>query len=859
MTDETFDGGDHLVVTGSSAGGIEALTMLVGSLPRDFPAPVVIAQHLDPNAQSVLPQILARHTTLPVKLIEKKEPLRPGNIYVVPANKHVSVTDHEVTVSTTGPSGLRPSVDLLFNTAASTFEDRLIAVILSGMGSDGAVGARMVKKHGGTVIIQDPETSLYPSMPMALPRTSVDIVARAENIGPLLKDLISGTYLPSESEEQAAVRDLLRQVRDSSGIDFSNYKRSTILRRLSRLMASTGCETLTQYLEYLKKNPEAYQRLISGFLIKVTEFFRDPEVFDELRRVVLPGLAAEARAHNRELRLWSAGCATGEEAYTLAILIAELLSDGEPIPARIFATDIDGDAIGFARHGMYSSDVLEGMEDSLIERYFTPLDGAYEVKKHIRSMVVFGQHDLGQRAPFPRVDLALCRNVLIYFTKELQQRALHLFAYSLRPGGFLALGKSETATPLPDYFEPVQSTVKLYRRRGDRVPLMVSETKSAYVLPRPYRAVMPSFTHLPSLQTQARSTAAEQLGTHLMRAPIGLAVIDRRYDIRLINNAGRDMFNIRTVGVGEDLLHLLPPDASATLRPIIDGTFKNELIDTVGTELTIRGDAGDDRFLRIWAFHGERTESGVAQTASLLAIDVTAEVNLQRGLERSSTRQQKAIDEMSSEKTELLARQRALIEANSELSRANADLLANNERLILSVEEAESSTEEIETLNEEMQATNEELETLNEELQATIEELNTTNDELEARTIELQSAAVSREAERQISEARREELTGVLDAIPDAICYFEKSGAIGFSNQTYRDFAERIEKGKASMSIDGRKVDLAAIARRLETTSPISLDIALADVAAKSAPLKGAAVRREGGRGLLVIYSLPPL
>src|SRR5215472_1828579 len=507
MSDEGYNGDNHLVVTGSSAGGIEALTMLVGSLPGDFPAPVVIAQHLDPTAPSMLPQIIARHTSLPVNIIEQKEHLEPGHIYVVPANKHVSVTDHEVTVSSTGPPGVRPSVDLLFNTAATTFEDRLIAVILSGMGSDGAVGARMVKKHGGTVIIQDPETSLYPSMPMALPRTSVDIVARADTIGPLLKELIRGTYTPSESEEHAAVRNLLQQIRDSSGIDFSNYKRSTILRRLSRLMASTGCETVAQYLEYLKKNPEAYQRLISGFLIKVTEFFRDRDVFDELYKTVLPELLEEARSNGRELRLWSAGCATGEEAYTLAILIAELLGEGSALPARIFATDIDNDAINFARHGMYAHDALDGMDEGLIDKYFTPLEGAFEVKKHIRSMVVFGQHDLGQRAPFPRVDLALCRNVLIYFTKELQQRALHLFAYSLRPGGYLALGKSETTTPLSDYFEPVQSTVKLYRRRGDRVPLMLSDTKSAYVLPRLYRAVAPNFTHPTITQSQSRASA----------------------------------------------------------------------------------------------------------------------------------------------------------------------------------------------------------------------------------------------------------------------------------------------------------------------------------------------------------------
>ena len=853
MSDDSSNNEKHLVVTGSSAGGIEALSTLVASLPADFPAPIVVAQHLDPKVASSLAQILQRHTALPVKSIEEAEQLVPGQIFVVPSNKHVAVTDSKVTVSVKGPPGARPSVDLLFASAAQTFGDRLIAIVLSGMGSDGALGARAVKKQGGTVIIQDPETSLYPSMPLALPRTAVDIVARTETIGPLLKDLIEGVYAPTDLEEDA-IRGLLQNVRDESGIDFSNYKRSTITRRLSRMMASSGFHEVGDYIEYLKRTPEARQRLVSGFLIKVTEFFRDAEVFDELRATVLPTLIDEARSNRRELRIWSAGCATGEEAYSLAIMIAELTA-GNRVPTRIFATDIDADAVSFARHGVYTGDAVDPLGDELLQKYFTPRDGTFEVTKAIRSMVVFGQHDLGQRAPFPRVDLTLCRNVLIYFTKELQQRALHLFAYSLRPGGYLALGKSETATPLPEYFEPVQSSVKLYRRRGDRVRMPLPDVRSASVSPRLGRQPLPNFMHAPADRIPARSSTAEQLGNHLLRSPFGLTIIDRHYDIRAMNNAARDLFNIRTVGSGEDLLHLLAPAASTKLRTLIDATFRNERTDVAGLELAIRGDIGEDRFVRIWSIAGEHSGTGIPQTIALLAIDATAEVKQRGDLEKEAGGLRRAVEEMTVERMDLLTRQRAVIDANSELSEFNTELLANNERLTANVEDAESSTEEIETLNEEMQATNEELETLNEELQATIEELNTTNDELEARAVELEHAAVVRESERQVSEVRRDELAGVLDAIPDAICYFDQDGGVAFANQAYRDFAARMAEGTASISFEGHKVDLAEVAERLTRRPTVDLEINVRGVEHAPRAVKAKAVRREAGRGLLVIYN----
>src|SRR5918997_1556691 len=335
----------RLVVVGSSAGGVDALLTFVATLPSDFPAPIVVAQHLDPRRQSHLGEILSSRSVLPVRRFRGDQPLEPGIVYVIAADREVEISNHALTVTVpTGASPApRPSVDRLLATAARTFADSLIAVILTGTGSDGAAGAQAVKATGGTVIVQNPETATFPGMPLAVPSSAIDIVADLEAIGPLLGDLVSGAYSIPTASDDGDLTAFLERVRERTGLDFSAYKRATIVRRLQRRMAAAGAATLPDYRRYLERHPEEMQRLVASFLIKVTEFFRDPELFTYLRDQVLPGLVAEARARG-ELRLWSAGCATGEEAYTLAMLVTDLLGDEVgALPVRIFATDVAGD------------------------------------------------------------------------------------------------------------------------------------------------------------------------------------------------------------------------------------------------------------------------------------------------------------------------------------------------------------------------------------------------------------------------------------------------------------------------------------------------------------------------------------
>jgi two-component system CheB/CheR fusion protein len=340
LADESFT---HLVVVGSSAGGIGALSGLVSSLPEDFDAPIVVAQHLDPNRESHLQEILARKSTLPVKTVTKHEPLRAGVVYVVPANWHVNITDSEIELSSEpSPGQPIPSINLLMETAAGVYGENLIAIVLSGTGTDGTEGARTVSQAGGAVIIQDPETAEFGEMPRSLAPSTVDIVASLEEIGPVLKNLISGIAVPEKISEDEGqnLEQFLQELHRSRGVDFRSYKRPTIMRRLGRRMAATGCESIEEYSEYLENHPEEYRQLIGAFLIKVTEFFRDPELFDHIKEKVLPELIGEAREQENQLRIWSAGCATGEEAYSLAITVSEVLGrEAGLFNVRIFATD----------------------------------------------------------------------------------------------------------------------------------------------------------------------------------------------------------------------------------------------------------------------------------------------------------------------------------------------------------------------------------------------------------------------------------------------------------------------------------------------------------------------------------------
>jgi two-component system CheB/CheR fusion protein len=786
----------QLVVVGASAGGIEALSTLVSTLESGFPAPIILAQHLDPSRFSHLREILANRAGLPVQTVQDREHLQSGTIYVVPADRHVEISDHAVHVLNEPRRGRpAPSIDLLLASAADAFGEQLIAVILTGLGSDGADGARHVKEMGGTVIIQNPQTATHPEMPLSLAPTNIDIVADVESIGPLLKELLAGTYIATQPDDGRRLRGVLEQLRSRSGIDFSSYKEPTIRRRLQRRMLDTHNERLEDYVRYLRRHPEEYERLANSFLIKVTDFFRDAELFSQLRDQVIPALIDEARTQGKELRLWSAGCATGEEAYSLAILVSELLGDelGE-FTVRIFATDLDGDAIAFARRGIYPGSALKNVPDDLRDRHLTHIDSAWEVRKRLRAMVIFGQHDLGQRAPFPRIDLVLCRNVLIYFTPELQRRALQLFGFALREGGYLVLGKAESTSPLPENFTMVQPRLKIFRRHGERVLIppsrILDATPGLLPTPSPGRTVLAGMerelarVHTRQLNLPTGSERAEKV---LLELPVGVVVIDRNYDIQSINASARRLLGIHSPALGEDLVHLAYRPLADSLRDAIDAGASGHSRRVVHELTSVPDDPGNRRFFEIYSFniHSESERGDTAELTVVLIDDVTQRETRIRDLDAaraSSDTHANQLQELLDESTRSL---RELLSANQDLAITNSGLRSANEELLVGNEEAQAAMEEIETLNEEQQATNEELETLNEELQATVEELNATNEDLQARTLELQEQASAQHDLMVNLREERHRLGAVLDGMSDAVMLVNAAGEPILTNAAF--------------------------------------------------------------------------
>ncbi|MDB5075734.1 MAG: hypothetical protein JWO42_1913 [Chloroflexi bacterium] len=781
----------HLVVVGSSAGGVEALLSLVATLDSDFPAPIVFAQHLDPARESHLGEILSRRSILPVRTVDHRTPLENGVVFVVAANQNVGISDHELWLDEAAGGRSKPSIDLLFNTAATVFGEHLIAVVLTGTGSDGSAGARRVKEMGGTVVIQNPTTASFGGMPRSLAPNTVDIVTELENIAPLLKDLLAREDKPLQNEE-ALLREFLTKIRQHSGIDFSSYKTPTIQRRLHRRMVATGWQRLQDYLTYTERTPAEYQRLINSFLIKVTEFFRDPELFKYLQEILLPQLVEEARQRGNQLRLWSAGCSTGEEAYTLAILVSEALGDElDDFSVRIFATDLDREAIAFGRRGIYPANSLSNMPPQYIEKYFTKTDDSYELSKSARGLVIFGEHDLGQRAPFPHIDLVLCRNVLMYFVQELQKRALELFAYSLRDHGYLILGKAETSSAVPGLFQPANPGLKVYQRQGEqRLPPSIGgenafRTQRLHTH-RPVGEAASESRGQRSVEVSIDASQAEML----MDLPVGVVVMDKRYDIEAINSLARRLLGIQTEAIGEDFLHLLQNIPTKPLRSMIDAALRGEAPAAI-EELQVEIAAlGETRFLQILcsprrAHTIERHVTG----AVLVVNDVTLAVIQRRTNEGIESRRNHERDKAERERNQVTARQeklteeltssnRELLDANEQLTNVIVALRKANEEFMLGNEETQAATEEMETLNEELQATNEELETLNEELQATIEELNTTNDDLTARGTELLDLSESLEDQRR-------RLSTILINMGEAVMVLDQHGRLVLTSDIF--------------------------------------------------------------------------
>ncbi len=465
----------YIVGMGGSAGALEAFEQFFTHMPADSGLAFVLVPHLDPTHKGMMPELLGRCTSMNVVQVEDGMPVRPNQIHIIPPNKDMTILNGVLRLQEPiSPRGVRAPIDLFLRHLAEDQEDRSIAVIMSGMGTDGTLGVKAVKEHLGLALVQDARSAKYDSMPKsALGTGLVDYVAPAQDLPQKLMGYVrhSAKIPPDVAVHERTVTSSLLRIftllRTHTGHDFSFYKKNTLYRRIERRMNIHQISNIGRYVRFLQENPHELDLLFKELLIGVTNFFRDPEAFKALKEDALPAVLKNKGKHST-FRAWIPGCSTGEEAYSVAIAIVECLDQLKMlgnVKVQIFATDIDKEAVDRARQGLYLPTIATDVSPERLQRFFTKDEYGYRVAKTIREMVVFAPQNLIMDPPFTKLDLLCCRNLLIYFTAELQKKLLPLFHYTLNPGGILFLGSSETIGGFQDLFAAVDNKWKIFNRK----------------------------------------------------------------------------------------------------------------------------------------------------------------------------------------------------------------------------------------------------------------------------------------------------------------------------------------------------------------------------------------------------------
>ncbi|WP_295886214.1 chemotaxis protein CheB [uncultured Thiohalocapsa sp.] len=716
-----------IVGIGASAGGLDPLCTFFAALPADTGAAFVVVMHLSPEHHSELASILGRKTSMPVTEVQGRVALAANHVYVIPPDRRLELTDAELSAKPYGQSAeRRTAVDLLFRSLAA-HRGNGFAVILSGGGSDGAVGVKAVKENGGVILVQDPTEAEFDSMPRAAIATGIaDLVLPAgelaERLAALIRDRDSiQRRLPApealEADDQAMLKRIIRYLNARTGHDFSHYKRSTVLRRVTRRMQVHGLRTLAQYLAFLRDTAEEAQGLFRDMLISVTSFFRDAPAWEALARQVIPKLFDAAPAQE-PLRVWVPGCATGEEAYSLAILLLEEAGRrDEPREVQVFASDLDDRALAVAREGRYGQAIEADVSAERLGRFFVREADHYRVDRALRDLVLFAHHSLLRDPPFARQDLISCRNLLIYLDRELQEQVFGILHYALRPGGYLFLGVSEHAGR--EAFNVVDKHHHIYVARemsGHALPLLPD------MLTTPQRP--PDIGPEPETPPRERSsppTAHRALLETL--GPPSVLVDDRRRIIHLSETAGRYL-EMPQGPPDPDITRMvrreLQPELSAALYAAFE---KRERTLSAFVPVQFNGkprsvavlvqprpaaEGGEHLALVVFLDAGEAHSTKVTPEATDASPDVVH--RLQQELSETRTR---------------------LHTAQEEFEATNEDLRAANEELQSLNEEYRSTGEELETSKEELQSINEELQTVNAELKRKLEEVSRAHNDLE--------------------------------------------------------------------------------------------------------------------------------
>jgi two-component system, chemotaxis family, CheB/CheR fusion protein len=709
---------------GASAGGVAALQAFLQEIPANTGAAYVVIIHLEPAHTSELAEILARKAHIPVQQVNKKMTLQPDNIYVIPPNRRLLISDHEIdSLAFEEPRGRRSPIDQFFRSLADQHGDGF-AVVLTGAGSDGAVGAKAIKEAGGLILVQDPDEAEYPSMPRSAIATGLaDVVLPVRKLGQELVELIKAKEKVPDEQVAASDEETLQRIfaylRTRTGNDFSRYKRSTIYRRLARRMQVRQVGELSEYLALLKRKPDEVEALFHELLISVTTFFRDPAAFDVLAQRVIPKLY-EFDASAGSLRIWVPGCASGEEAYSLAMLFADEAGRHETRKElQIFASDLDTTALSIAREGRYPFAIEADVGEERLRKYFTKEGDLYRIRRELREMVLFATHSLLKDPPFSRLHLISCRNLLIYLEKDLQQQVLATFNYALRPGGYLFLGSSETADIAPAYFRVLDREARIYQSKGAtgdyrELPNILVPHRSGEI-PVPGPALGPIHSPPASHQRALELTAPPSI------------LVDINHQIVNMSEAAGRFIQPSGGQIRNDVTELVRPEIRFDLRAALHLAFeRNQASLSLPIPVQFNGAphrvfvqvrpvaTGDGNPIQavIFFIEGDAIEEAEGDKAPI-ARDQVSEVTIRRL------------------KEELELTRSRLRASREEFEAANEELRASNEELQSINEEYRSTAEELETSKEELQSINEELQTVNAELKLKLEGVSRANNDLQ--------------------------------------------------------------------------------------------------------------------------------
>ncbi len=718
-----------VVGIGSSAGGLEALGKMFNQMPTDSDLAFVLIQHLDPVHKSSMVELLSRYTQMEVVEIQEGMRIKPNRLYVTPPNKNVGIINEILhLVVPKEPHGLRRPIDFFFQSLAEDLEDYAIGIILSGFGSDGTIGIRAIKSMGGMVMAQDPNSAVSGSMPSsAIDTNLVDYVAIPDKMP---EDLISYVkrlgkkppkrIIAEDEEALSSIQKILIIIKNRTGHDFSLYKESTINRRIARRMNVHQIDKVSDYLKYIQKNPEEVNILFRELLINVTSFFRDPDAFKSFKDKFINELL-DNKQDGEKVRVWVPGCSTGEEVFSIAMIIQEYM-DHTPknLEVQLFGTDIDDDAINIARAAIYPSTIVSEVSEERLKQFFIKKGDSYKVKKNIRELAIFAPHDVLINPPFSKLDAISCRNLLIYMNKDAQKKILSAFTYALEPGGILFLGPSESISDFVETFTTLDNKWKIFKSK--RKALRPAENFVTF----PYAKLPQRNIEIEDLEIIGRTDAI------IARNVEKLLIENYAPSTVIINKEGRIVFIHGRVGK-----YLEPAEGIANLSlvdmaregirfelnsALNEAIFKNKSVIYRNLDVKTNGE-----YQTIDLIVKPIKEPKVMENLLMVTFKDIEQQETKEKIPKTTPKKDKRIRELVDELNVTKNRLHTTIE---ELETSNEELKSANEELQSMNEELQSTNEELETSKEELQSLNEELLTVNTELQNKVDQLSEVNDDM---------------------------------------------------------------------------------------------------------------------------------